>query len=155
MPAEAARTSIAASSTQKIGIEMLGTFPLGAVALGEFPVGIPPFIQPPYPKPAVGWDIDVPVRRRRTPEELERKLKQQRDDTFGRRWFDDFLKAETAAQARAQNTKSEPQREALDSAIEAASREVDQAIDEGRVDGTTEAIILALAAAGHAKRTTS
>ena len=126
---------------------MLGIGAIGQLPVAGFPVN----------RPAVGWfpewDEYPPSRRRRhTPEELEGKLARQKENTFGRRWFDDYIAAQNAALARARDTKSERLREKLEEAVTATSQEVADAIDEGRAPIDFNA---ALNAAANAKRTSA
>jgi hypothetical protein len=62
----------------------------------------------------VGWGF------RHTRQELEAKLQQQKSETFGLRWYDDYLAARAAAIERIESTKSRPHREALVEAVDVA-----------------------------------
>ncbi len=97
---------------------------------------------------SVGWSPGFRHGRK----ELEQKLKRQRSETFSRRWFDEYLKAEEAALERAEKTKSPKQREALEDAVNAASEAVAEAIDDGR---DIEVLARALHAAAGASRITA
>jgi hypothetical protein len=92
-------------------------------------------------KKKVGWGF------RHTQEELEARLRQQKTETFGLRWYDDYLAARAAAAKRLESTKSDPHRKALSEAVDAA----DEAIAPETVMGITEM----LKAAAGAKRLTA
>ncbi len=97
---------------------------------------------------SVGWSPGFRHGRK----ELEQKLKRQRSETFSRRWFDEYLKAEEAALERAAKSKSPKQREALEDAVTAASEAVAEALDDGR---DIEALTRTLHAAANASRVTA
>jgi membrane glycosyltransferase len=96
----------------------------------------------------VGW----PGRLRHTKKELEEKLRRQRANTFGRRWFEDYLAAQARALEKAEKAKSAKQREALEEAVEAADEAVDAAIEQGR---EVHDLTVALNAAASASRLTA
>jgi predicted DNA-binding WGR domain protein len=91
----------------------------------------------------VGW----PGRLRHTRKELENRIKAQRANTFGRKWFEEFLDAQEAALAKAGKAKSEKQREALVEAV-AATQQVD-------TEAEATALSALLAAAVNASRVTA
>ena len=97
---------------------MLGIAAIGQLALCEFPTVA--HVTPPTPpaKKKVGWGF------RHTREELEEKLRQQKAETFGLRWYDGYLAARAAAIRRVETTKSKPHREALVEAVDAADQAV-------------------------------
>ncbi len=82
---------------------------------------------------AVGWP-GRPGRFRHTRKQLEDKLRRQQADTFGRRWFEEYLAAERVALARADKAKSAKQREALEAAVEAADAALEEVIEDGRIE---------------------
>jgi hypothetical protein len=92
-------------------------------------------------KKKVGWGF------RHTREELEEKLKQQKAETFGLRWYDDYLAARAAIVERVESTTSPNHRDALVEAIDAA----DEIVTIWNVTGVTEM----LSAAAKATRITA
>jgi hypothetical protein len=92
-------------------------------------------------KKKVGWGF------RHTREELEEKLQQQKAETFGLRWYDDYLAARAAVVERVESTTSRHLREALVEAIDAA----DEIVTIWNVTGVTET----LSAAAKATRLTA
>jgi hypothetical protein len=66
----------------------------------------------------IGWGF------RHTREELAEKLRQQKTETFGLRWYDDYLAARAAVVDRVESTTSPNHREALVEAVDAADRMV-------------------------------
>ena len=88
---------------------MLGFAALAEVALAE----IPPQITVTTTTKKVGW-----MPQWHDPEELEERIKRQKANTFGPKWFDEFLK-ETLAKAA--EVKSEPQKKALVKAAKAVA----------------------------------
>ncbi len=96
---------------------------------------------PTPPAVVVGWIGKL----RHTREELEEKLERQRANTFGRRWFNEYLAAQARALEKAKKTKSETQREALEEAVEAAA----EAVDAGREVPDLTAALNAAASASH------
>lgn len=97
----------------------------------------------------VGWI----GKRRHDPKELERRLKAQQGNVFGRKWFDEFLAATEAAIERAERTRSERHKQALYDAVNAASDAAANAID-GEFEPPS-AVMLALNAAACASRVTA
>jgi hypothetical protein len=85
----------------------------------------------------VGW-----MPRWHDPEELEERIKRRRANTFGPKWFDEFLK-ETLAKAA--EVKSEPQREALVKAARAVA-EAAQTIEPERLSDAVAALQRSLGA---------
>lgn len=83
---------------------------------------------PPTPKKAVGW--------RHEPDELERRLKEQRDNTFGRRRFNELL---DELRAKTIEVESKPAKAAL-------VRTVLKAEEAGPSDGLAEALEAAVLA---------
>jgi hypothetical protein len=65
-------------------------------------------------KKKVGWGF------RHTREELEAKLRQQKAEAFGLRWYDDYLAARATVVERIERTTSPNHREALVEAVDAA-----------------------------------
>lgn len=68
-------------------------------------------------------------RRRITREELDRRLKEQRDNTFGRRWFEEFQAAEQEVREAAALAKKKAARKALETAARAVA-EIAPRLDE-------------------------
>jgi hypothetical protein len=77
----------------------------------------------------VGWFHQWDGRLRHKAEDLEERLRAQRGNTFGRRWYEDYL---AAALAKAEEAKNERQAAALLEAVEAVSNEIDNAVAEDR-----------------------
>lgn len=101
--------------------------------------------------PAVGW----PARRIKRAE-LERRLQEQRDNTFGRRRWAELkalATAEEAASRLAIETQSKSQRKALEAATQAA-RDTARAATEAQAfpAAQIDALTLALQAAASATR---
>lgn len=74
---------------------------------------------PPPPPPAVGFPGRTIKRS-----EFEQKLKDQRDNTFSRRWFDEFQaakKAQAEAERKAEELTASKQQRALERAAQAAA----------------------------------
>ena len=69
-------------------------------------------------KKKVGWGFQ------HTQEELEAKLKRQKAETFGPRWYDEYLAARAAVVGRVESTTSPNHREALVEAVDAADKMV-------------------------------
>lgn len=115
---------------------------LGIAALGQLPQGGFPF-----KRPAVGPVVFE--RLYHTAEDLERRLEEQRGNTFGVKWYESFIEATEAAAAKAEEAKSAAQRIALEKAVEAAEEIVTE-----RPQFAEEALF-ALQAAVNATRATA
>lgn len=98
----------------------------------------------------VGWI----GRRRHDPKDLERRLKEQSDSTFNRRWFAELLEAQDALIAKAAKAKSEAQRRALEEAAEAAWQAAERAEAELSTENL-DSLAIAFQAAANATRATA
>lgn len=112
-------------------------------------MGVPGAAKAPAKK--VGWMPEW--RFRHDPEELERRLKAQRESAFSPHWLDRFLKAEEKARARIGHAKTAKHRAALEQAVEQAAARVSEAIDAGYA--APSELIIELEAAALAHRATS
>lgn len=99
-------------------------------------------------KKHIGWMPEW--RFRHDPDELERRLKAQRESAFNPQWLDRFLKAADAARERIGEAKSAAHRAALEAATEQVWAGVSEAIEAGIA--APEALISALEAAVSARR---
>ena len=104
------------------------------------------------PARTVGWMPEWDGFRH-DPEDLERRLKAQRQSVFNPRWLDRFLAAEGKARKRVGEVRSAPHRAALEEAIEQIGARVGEAIDAGV--WAPEQLIIELEAAAGAKRATA
>ena len=73
----------------------------------------------------VGWGY------RHTRQDLEERLKRQRQNTFGRQWFDEFMEAREALAERAE-TLNDKQRAIVQEAVAEASDALVDALQDGR-----------------------
>ncbi len=85
--------------------------------------------------------------------ELDRALKEQRDETFSRRRFEELKAAEEAAALKAQKAKSAKEKAALKKAAEAAAEVVEEVKEREFVpDYEIERLTMALQAASEASK---
>jgi len=117
-------------------------------------VGATTGVTPPA-RPAVGWGGSIGRRRRYDPKDLERRLQEQSDATFNRRWFNELLEAQDALVAKAAKAKSEAQQRALEEAAEAAWQVAEEDEQALHTADEMEALVAACKAAANATRATA
>ncbi len=100
------------------------------------------------------WGIiavgDIPRRYIRR-EELDRRFKEQRDNTFSRRWFDELIAARQAAAEEAKESTRKAERKALEQAAKAAA-EVAEEIRERGATPDISALVTAVEMAASASK---
>ena len=89
-------------------------------------------------KPKVGWMPEWGSGLRHDPEELEQRLKAQREGTFGRRRFDELI---AEAEQKAVELKSKPAKAALRRAIEAVQEAAETATDDSLTEALEAAVL--------------
>ena len=86
----------------------------------------------------VGWMPEWGSGLRHDPEELEQRLKAQREGTFGRRRFEELI---AEAEQKAVELKSKPAKAALKRAIEAVQEAAETATDDSLTDALEAAVL--------------
>lgn len=84
-------------------------------------------------------DGKLPPRLRHDPKELERVIQRQKDNTFGRRWFDEFLEAKEELAIAAKDAKDKAQRKALRQAARAVEEIAEAELDFEPIAGVIQA----------------
>lgn len=104
---------------------------------------------PPSAVKKVGWMPEWGFHH--DPEDLERRLRAQKESVFSPRWLDRFLAAEEKARRRIGKAKTAKHRAALEEAVEQVAARVSEAVDAGIA--APEGLIIELEAAAGAQRT--
>jgi hypothetical protein len=89
--------------------------------------------------------VGLPGKKTRA--ELYGEIERRKKNRFGRKWWDEFLAAEAAALARADETSSKPLQRALERAVDVAGEAVEAASEDQPSQAAAELTALLRAAA--------